>query len=350
MLRIGIVGTGGMANVHAEAFAKMTGVKLAACCDVLPDRVAEFARKHKIPNVYTEMKEMLRKEKLDGIANVTPDTHHEAIGISVLKKGIAILSEKPLAADLDGARRMARHAEKSKTIHMVNFSYRNSCAVQAAAEFIAQGGIGAVIHVEASYLQSWISSKIWGDWRTNPAWLWRMSTRHGSQGVLGDVGCHIYDLVSFLCGDIEEIHCRLKTFKKDVPRQRVGEYVLDANESFVSSVSFANGAIGTIHASRWATGHANSLRVRVYGSKGAVEVDLDKSYNEYRAVNGPNADKGVWETVVCKPTPSNYERFIKAVRSGKNGVPDFHTGLMVQAYLHASFESDQKGRPVKVKV
>ncbi len=349
MIRIGIIGTGGMANIHARNFAAIPGVQLVACCDVLAERAQKFATEHKVKKTYCDMGEMLRKEKLDAITNVTPDTHHEAIGIAILKRGIPILSEKPLAADLDGARRMARHAQKSKTIHMVNFSYRNSCGLQAAHDFIGKGGIGDIVHVEASYLQSWLSSKIWGDWHTNSAWLWRLSTKHGSQGVLGDVGCHIYDMVSFLCGDIDEIHCRLKTFKKDVPRQRVGQYILDANDSFVSSVSFSNGAIGTIHASRWATGHANSLRVRVYGSKGAVEVDLDRSYNEYRVVAGPNVDKAVWETVSCKPTPSNYQRFIEAVRSGKNGVPDFATGLKVQAYLHASIDSDEKKRPVKVK-
>ncbi len=349
MIRIGIIGTGGMANMHAEAFSKISGVKLAACCDVVSEKAAAFGKKHQIPRIYTNANEMLHNEKLDGIANVTPDTHHEEIGVTVLKKGVALFSEKPLAADLAGAREMARWAEKSRVINMVNFSYRDACALQAAKEFVAKGGLGNIIHVEASYLQSWLSSKVWGDWRTNPAWLWRLSTKHGSQGVLGDIGCHIYDMVSFLCGDIEEIHCRLRTFKKDAPRQRVGEYVLDANDSFVSSVSFKNGAIGTVHATRWATGHQNSLRVRVYGDQGALEVDLDRSQSQYKVVHGPNIDAAKWEDIECKPTPTNYQRFIAAIKSGRNGVPDFDTGLKVQAYLHASFESEEKKRPVRVR-
>ena len=50
------------------------------------------------------------------------------------------------------------------------------------------GEIGKVRHIEASYLQSWLVSKAWGDWSTESQWLWRLSTKHGSNGVLGDVG------------------------------------------------------------------------------------------------------------------------------------------------------------------
>ena len=98
---------------------------------------------------------------------------------------------------------------------------------------------------------------------------WRLSSKHGSAGDLGDIGCHIYDMTTLLCGDIAEINCQLRTFDKGVPGNQLGEYVLDANDSFVSIVSFANGGLGTIHSSRWATGQANSLRVRVYGDEGA---------------------------------------------------------------------------------
>ena len=55
-------------------------------------------------------------------------------------------------------------------------------------------------HVEASYRQSWLVGKHWGDWRTEPMWLWRLSEKHGSKGVLGDVGIHILDFATFAIG------------------------------------------------------------------------------------------------------------------------------------------------------
>jgi predicted dehydrogenase len=337
-----------MANEHAKHFGNIKNVKLAACCDVREDKVKEFASKFNIPGAYTSYQEMLEKEKLDGITNVTSDAVHAEVALAVLKKKIPILSEKPIATTLFDAKKMVAAAKKAGVINMINFSYRNASGLQEAAGFIRKGGIGRIIHVEASYLQSWISSKIWGDWKKSTGFLWRMSTKHGGSGVLGDVGCHIYDMTTFLCGDISEIHCRLKTFDKDVPHQKMGEYVLDANDSFMSSVVFKNGAVGAIHASRWATGHTNSLRVRVYGEKGAVEVDLDKSYSEYRVCKDENVDRAVWETVSCKATPSNFERFVRSIRTGKNDMPDFETGMKIQAYLHNSFLSDEKKSSIKI--
>ncbi|MCC6579835.1 MAG: Gfo/Idh/MocA family oxidoreductase, partial [Phycisphaeraceae bacterium] len=269
MIRIGVIGTGGMAKGHAKLFQEIKGVKLVACCDVLKERAQAYANEFGIPTAYDNYEEMMDKEKLDGITNVTPDRFHAQVALAVIKRGIHLLSEKPLASTLADAKKMCAAAEKKGVINMVNFSYRNAAALQKVSAFVRGGGIGELRHVEASYLQGWLVSKGWGDWRTSDALLWRLSTRHGSAGTLGDIGVHIYDMTSLICGDITEINCTLRTFDKGVKNNRVGDYIFDANDSFVSQVTFAGGAMGTIHSTRWATGQPNSLRVRAYGTKGA---------------------------------------------------------------------------------
>ena len=352
MIRLGIIGTGGMANWHAKAASELKGVKLAACCDIREPVVKTFAEKWLVPKSYIDYREMLEHEKLDAVVNVTPDAAHADVAIAVLTRGIPILSEKPLATSLDEAIRMAAVARDSRVPHMVNFSYRNSCGLQRAAEVIRAGKIGRIIHVESSYLQSWLVSGAWGNWLEKPSMVWRLSSRHGSAGVLGDLGCHIYDLATLLCGDIAEIDCRLAVFQKvGITGNTWGEYVFDANDSFVSTVLFKNGAIGTIHSSRWAIGQGNSLRARVYGDKGAIELDLDSSYDQYKICTGKDNINGcTWQVVECKPTPSNWQRFVKAVRTGRNDVSDFFNGTRIQAYLHYSFESDKLRQPVKVEL
>jgi len=351
MIRLGIVGTGGMANSHAQQFGKIAGVQVTACCDVVAEKAREFAARHGIPSVYSDYRAMLAAGQLDGVINVTPDVTHAEIAIAVARKGLAILSEKPMATSLAEARRMLTAVSRAGVPNMINFSYRNACALQAAARVVRAGRIGRVIHVEASYLQSWLVSRAWGDWRTKVGMTWRLSTRHGSAGVLGDLGCHIYDLASFLCGDIVEIDCRLKTFDKGAARNRIGEYVLDANDSFAATVGFRDGGLGVIHSSRWATGHNNSLRARVYGDQGAIEVDLDRSYETYRICRGrANIDAARWEEVKCRPMPSNAVRFVRAIRSGKPDASDFANGLKVQAYLDASQRSSAACRPMAVRM
>ncbi len=351
MIRLGIIGTGGMANHHATQYSTMQDVKMTACCDISSERRTAYAEKWHIPHIYADYRDMLEKEQLDGVVNVTPDAMHADISIAVLQKRIPIFCEKPLASNLDNAKRMLDAARRASVPNMVNFSYRNSSGLQAAVEVIRAGTLGQLRHVESSYLQSWLVSHGWGDWRSMPSMLWRLSTQHGSAGVLGDIGVHIYDMTSFLCGDIDTIQCSLRTFDKGEPENRIGEYVLDANDSFVSTVSFCNGGLGTVHASRWAIGQANSLRARVYGDQGAIEIDLDRSYDEYRICKGiVNIDKFKWETVKAAPTPSNYERFVTAIKTGRNDASDFANGVKIQAYLHYSIEADKRGCTVKVEL
>lgn len=117
---------------------------------------------------------------------------------------------------------MAKAAAKAGGISMVNFSYRNSPAIQKAREIVPTGKLGEIAHEEASHLQSWLNSNAWGDWKTSPVWLWRLSCKHGSMGVLGDVGIHILDFASMPVGSIRSVQARLKTFAK-LKGRRIGE-------------------------------------------------------------------------------------------------------------------------------
>lgn len=345
MLKIGIIGTGGMAKGHAKAYQAQKDVEIVACCDILEDRSKGFAEQFKIKTWYTDYKKMLKTEKLDGISIASTDATHAEISIEALKHKVAVLCEKPMAVTVAEAQKMIAASKKAKVINMINFSKRNAAAVQYAKKYIDEGKIGKVMHVDAQYLQSWLSTKHWGDWRTESAWLWRLSTKHGSGGVLGDIGCHIYDMASYLCGDISEIYSDLKTFHK-AKGDKIGEYVLDANDSFVSTVSFKNGALGTVHCSRFATGYINREFICVYGDKGAIEIDFNKGQNIVRRYD---VGLDVWETVGCPKTPSNYERFITSIRTGKNDVSDFANGIKIQKYLDATFASGKSRKPIKIK-
>jgi len=350
MIRLGIIGCGNMAATHARSFSATRGVILAACCDVNGERARQFAGRWHIPRWHSDYGEMISSERLDAVSIVTSDNSHAAISLAAVRAGLAVLCEKPLATSLADARRMRDAAREKGVVTHVNFSYRNAACVQAAAALIRKGGIGRVLHVEASYLQSWLVQDSWGDWRTNESFTWRLSRRHGSAGTLGDVGCHILDLAGFFCGPIKEISCRLGTFDKGVPGNRIGPYVLDANDSFVSSVTFEGGGLGTVHATRWATGQINSLKVRVYGDRGAVDVDLDRSEDSCRMARlGASRHAPAWREVRAPRVANQYEKFVAAVKRGTSDESDFDNGVRVQAYLEACAASDRRGRPEKVR-
>jgi len=346
-VRLAIIGTGGMANNHAQRFKDVPGCTLVACVDVNRERLEKFAADHGIPNVFDSVAALLAWNQFDAVSIVTPDAYHAPLSIACLKARKHVLCEKPLALNYADAKKMVAAAKKAGVINMVNLSYRDWPAIQAVQAVIAAGKIGDIRHVEASYLQSWLPSKVWGDWRTTPAWLWRLSTRHGSRGVLGDIGVHIVDFATFPAGPIKSVYGKLKTFDK-AKGNRVGEYVLDANDSAVMTVEFANGALGTIHTTRWSGGHANRLFLKISGAKGSIEIDSERSTTSYKLSVGDDLDKATWTEVPCKPTPNNYARFIKSIRTGKQDQPDFARGAAVQKVLDAVIASDSKGKPVKV--
>lgn len=347
-VRLAIIGTGGMAHHHAERFGKIPGCDLVAACDIDTVKAQAFAEKFRVPAVYTDSTELLAKERVEAVSVVAPDRFHAPLTLQSLAAGKHVFCEKPLAENYTDARRMLKAAWRAGVVHMVNFSYREWPCIQGAAAAVRAGEIGEIRHVEASYLQAWLPSKIWGDWRNNPAWLWRLSSEHGSKGVLGDVGVHIVDFVTFPCGPIRELFCRLKAFPK-APRNRVGAYKLDANDSALLNVEFANGALGVIHTSRWVGGHANRLALKIAGTKGTIAIDSDLSTTAYRICSGKDLDHCQWQEVVCPAVPGNYERFINAILSGGGAEPDFVRGAEVQAVLDACFTSDQKRAPVRLR-
>ncbi|CAN7654342.1 Gfo/Idh/MocA family protein [Mesorhizobium sp. LjNodule214] len=341
-MRLLILGTGWMAQEHARQFGKIKGVEIVAAVDVDAARVGEFADSFGIPNRFTTLEEALKWGAFDAVANVTPDRIHHPTTMALIAAGKPVLCEKPLAENFGKANEMADAAEAAGIVNMVNLTYRNVAALQKARAMVLAGEIGTVRHVEASYLQSWLVSKHWGDWRTDPKWLWRLSRDHGSNGVLGDVGIHILDFASYGAAlDIDHVFCRLRAFDK-APGNRIGEYGLDANDSFAMTLDFANGAFGVVHASRWATGHFNELRLRIYGDKGGLEVVHNLEGSELKACVGANIEAAKWQVLDAGTVPTNYQRFVDAVLSGVRPEPSFHHAAELQKVLDLAVVSDEK--------
>lgn len=348
-VRLLIVGTGGMAKNHAEGFAAIPGVELVGGVDTRPAQLAAFQETHGIPHGFASVEDALRWGEFDAVTNVTPDAAHHATTLPFLAAGKHVLCEKPLATNEADAAEMAAAAERAGVVNMVNLSYRNVAALQQAAKMVRDGAIGTIRHFEASYLQSWLTQDAWGAWDKESQWLWRLSTAHGSKGVLGDVGIHILDFATFIAGlPAVEMSCRLATFDK-APGGRIGEYVLDANDSATMQVVLSNGALGTVAATRFASGHLNDLRLRLYGDKGGLEVQFEKQVSRLFACLEPNLKSAEWTEVPCPDVPRIYDRFIAAIRGEAPAEPTFARGAELQRLLDRAEQSAaQKGLSLPV--
>ena len=236
---------------------------------------------------------------------------------------------------------MVESAQRANKINMVNFTYRESSAYQKLVDIIKSGDLGVPRHVCASYYQSWLTSNKWGNWKEEDKWLWRLSTKHGSNGALGDTGVHIFDFAINAVGDLKEIFADLKTYHDK--GKNIGEYELDANDGFTSLLRFENSAIGTVTNTRVATGHANSLILDVFCTKGGLKVELDEERTKWSTLHiceNENINNKQWEILECEKIKTNYEKFIESIKTKQNMQPDFNQGAKIQKIIDSCIKSN----------
>ncbi len=142
-MRLLILGTGGMANAHARNFSAIEGVSIVGGVDVVPERLAAFCAEHGIERSFTSVEEALAWGEFDAVANVTPDRIHHPTTMLAIAAGKHVFCEKPLATDATLAMEMTEAIEASGKVGMVNFTYRNSPALQKGRQMVLDGAVGA---------------------------------------------------------------------------------------------------------------------------------------------------------------------------------------------------------------
>jgi predicted dehydrogenase len=161
--------------------------------------------------------------------------------------------------------------------------------------------------------------------------------------VLGDVGIHILDFATFIAGqEAAEVSARLATFDK-APGNRIGDYALDANDSATMQLRLSGGALGVVHATRFASGHLNDLRLRLYGDLGGLEVRFENATSALAACLGDDRPTATWRPVDCPPVPTIYQRFIAAIRGEGAAEPTFARGATLQRLLDRAEDSHRQG-------
>ena len=273
MNRLLLLGTGGIAGSHVQEFAKIPG---------MPDRrlrrsgarprAKNSRRRTGSPQHFESLEAALAWGEFDAAINATPDGAHMPTTLALLAAGKHVFCEKPLAPSYPDALAMTEAAEKAGLVNMVNLTYRNSPALQQARKMVAGRRDRRVAPCRGG-----LSPELAGRARPGATgapmdqWLWRLSTKHGSTGVLGDVGIHILDFASFgAADDIVSLKADLVTFPK-AEGDRIGDYALDANDSVAMTARLKSGALATILATRYATGHANDLTLALHGTQGRAE-------------------------------------------------------------------------------
>ncbi len=115
MLKIGLVGVGGISHSHIDAWEKMEDAELIAMCDIRPERMEKFPDKHR----YTDFDEMLNNEEFDIIDICLPTYLHADFAVKAMERGINVITEKPISLKEEDIDRVYKTAEKNNVKFMV---------------------------------------------------------------------------------------------------------------------------------------------------------------------------------------------------------------------------------------
>lgn len=273
-LKFGLIGGGEGAFIGAvhRLAAELDGEAelVAGCCGSTPERArAAGMRLYGLPpeRAYGSVVQMLAaeqglpaSERMRFVIVATPNHTHVDIAEAALKQGFPVVCDKPLATDLDSARRLASVVRATGLPLAVTYNYTGYPMVREARALIAGGVLGPIRRVQCEYFQGWLATRAEAEnkqanWRTDPA-------QAGGSGCFGDIGSHAENLVHFVTGmPIKSLCADLTAF---VPGRRLDD---DGNVL----LRFEGGARGVICASQIAVGEENALSIRVYGERGGLE-------------------------------------------------------------------------------
>lgn len=237
-LRLGFIGTGGVAQGHMQRLAAMPEVEMAAYVDVLAER-AEKAAADFGGKAYTDFRAMFEAERLDGVVICTPPFAHGDIELAACELGLPMLIEKPVAISVAMAKPILSAVKASGVATVVAYKYRWDDHVIRARQMLADKAVGLVF------------GNFWGGTPGTPWW----SVQDQSGGQFVEQTTHIVDMARYLCGEITEV----QAFEVRGLLKREGRDIADA---LTANLKFASGAVGTISNTSILTGWGqSSLRV-----------------------------------------------------------------------------------------
>ena len=185
-LRIGIIGTGWIAESHIESYLRMKDVKVVAMADLIPGKAEKFATRYGVEGVtfYPDHKAMLDAEKLDAVSICTYNTQHAAPAIYALEKGVHVLLEKPLCVTTEEAVEVMRAEKKSGKILSIGFQPRLDENMQMIKKIVESGVLGKIYYIQTG-----------GGRRRGIPNSTFIEKSTGGIGAMGDIGCYSLDCV-----------------------------------------------------------------------------------------------------------------------------------------------------------
>jgi predicted dehydrogenase len=386
-INVALFGAGFMGKAHSNACLKVNkffdlpaDVVMHTLVTRNAARGQAMARRWGWRRAVTDLATVMSDPDIDLVDICVPNNEHAGLAVAAARAGKAVACEKPLAHSLADAKRMAAAVARAGVPNFIWFNYRRVPAVALARQLIDEGRIGRVYHFRATYLQDWIM---------DPSFplVWRLRGDVAGSGSNGDLAAHLIDMARYLVGEFDEVVGCQETFIKCRPVEtalserglsgvgssagRKGRVTVDDATMFLAR--FANGALGTFEATRFARGRKNEHGFELNGEKGSLVFRFD-AMNELHYFNAaaPHHVQGFTKILASESDhpyawaywpPAHWTGYehafinqladiVTALAGPKNGWRKFHPtfadGLVCQQVLAAVERSARTRRWVNV--
>jgi predicted dehydrogenase len=253
IVRFGIVGMGGMGNGHAGNMPGIAEARLTAVCDTSPDALRAATEEYEVPGFATHT-ELLDSGLVDAILVATPHYFHPPIAIDAMRRGIHVISEKPMAVTVSAADAMIQAAQESGVVFAVMFQSRAMPIHQAAKKLVDEGRLGPLYRT--LLIDAHFRSQAYYDSAS-----WRATWRGEGGGVLLNQAPHGMDLFTWLGGMPSRVTARVCT----------RQHKIEVEDEAAAMLEYPNGAIGYLLET--VNEMPTSRRIELCGEYGKLVLD-----------------------------------------------------------------------------
>ncbi|MGC9452229.1 MAG: Gfo/Idh/MocA family protein [Oceanipulchritudo sp.] len=335
-VRCAIIGLG-MGKFHFEGYAQAEGATVVAVADLQEERLLPYKEKLGAEACFTDYRKMLETVQPDLVSVALPNRLHEEVTLAALEGGAHVLCEKPMAMNVEQARRMREAARKHDRQLGINLNQLYSGKAETLKEWISNDNLGEIYHGFTCWTRQDGIPGFGG-------WFGQKAMSGG--GPLIDLGVHRLAVALWLMGDPEPERVVGYTHHHfGLPRAKAEGKPFDVEDFAAGSIRFKNGASLFLEAS-WDGFQAkrDKIEMRLQGSRGALE-DLGEMVHFGRS-------GAVFHQSLLTPKQpafaTSYDAMVQSLRGGEpfRGTPE--RGIAIQQILDALYRSAGEGREAAV--
>jgi len=338
-VRVGIIGSGFVGDIHAESFKFVPDAKVVAIASPTPGKARAFAQKHHIEHAFENYHDLLALNDVDMVNVALPNDLHAEVVIAAAKAGKHVVCEKPLCLTLEEADVMIEACNKAGVLLMYAEELLFAPKYVRAKQLVDEGAIGKAFAVKQS-------EEHFGP---HSPWFW--DVRRSGGGVLLDMGCHSVEYGRWVLGKprVKSVFASLGTYVH-------GDKTEGEDHAFCV-VEYENGAVNMAENS-WAKHGGVDDRCEIYGDKGFTRADLLRgsallTYSEVGygyAVEKAATTQGytftMFEEIWNYGFPQEMQHFVRCVRGLEEPIETGEDGREVLKILCAAYQSAGEGRRI----